>query len=130
MMSSMPDLSDRVTLVTGASRGAGAAIAAVLGEGGATVYVTGRSSRAGARTDDMPGTVLTSMVKGVDVSVLDTVKDVRKGQFQAGMHAFGLAEHGVDYVHDGPHGAGIPDDVKVQIEALRALRMGEESQAA
>jgi NAD(P)-dependent dehydrogenase (short-subunit alcohol dehydrogenase family) len=53
----MPDLSDRVALVTGASRGAGAAIAAVLGEGGATVYVTGRSSRAGARTEDLPGTV-------------------------------------------------------------------------
>jgi NAD(P)-dependent dehydrogenase (short-subunit alcohol dehydrogenase family) len=53
----MPDLSDRVALVTGASRGAGAAIAAVLGEAAATVYVTGRSSRAGARTEDMPGTV-------------------------------------------------------------------------
>jgi NAD(P)-dependent dehydrogenase (short-subunit alcohol dehydrogenase family) len=53
----MPDLSDRIALVTGASRGAGAAIAAVLGSAGATVYVTGRSSRAGARTDDMPGTV-------------------------------------------------------------------------
>src|SRR4051794_3561699 len=57
MMSAMPDLPDRVALVTGASRGAGAAIAAVLGEAGATVYVTGRSSRSGARTDDMPGTV-------------------------------------------------------------------------
>ena len=53
----MPDLSDRIALVTGASRGAGAAIAAVLGEAGATVYVTGRSSRAGTRTEDMPGTV-------------------------------------------------------------------------
>ena len=53
----MPDLCDRIALVTGASRGAGAAVAAVLGEAGATVYVTGRSSRAGARTDDMPGTV-------------------------------------------------------------------------
>jgi NAD(P)-dependent dehydrogenase (short-subunit alcohol dehydrogenase family) len=53
----MPDLSDRIALVTGGSRGAGAAIAAVLGEAGATVYVTGRSTRAGARTDDMPGTV-------------------------------------------------------------------------
>jgi NAD(P)-dependent dehydrogenase (short-subunit alcohol dehydrogenase family) len=53
----MPDLSDRVALVTGASRGAGAAAAAVLGEGGATVYVTGRSSRAGTRTEGLPGTV-------------------------------------------------------------------------
>jgi NAD(P)-dependent dehydrogenase (short-subunit alcohol dehydrogenase family) len=53
----MPDLSDRVALVSGATRGAGAAIAAVLGEAGATVYVSGRSSRAGARTEDLPGTV-------------------------------------------------------------------------
>jgi len=53
----MPDLSARIALVTGASRGAGAAIAAVLGEGGATVYVTGRSSRSGTRTEGLPGTV-------------------------------------------------------------------------
>ena len=53
----MPDLSDRIALVTGASRGAGAANAAVLGEGGATVYVTGRSSRSGTRTEGLPGTV-------------------------------------------------------------------------
>jgi len=53
----MVDLSQRVALVAGASRGAGAAIAAVLGEAGATVYVTGRSTRAGARTEDLPGTI-------------------------------------------------------------------------
>jgi NAD(P)-dependent dehydrogenase (short-subunit alcohol dehydrogenase family) len=53
----MPDLSDRIALVTGASRGAGTAIAAVMGEGGATVYVTGRSSRSGTRTEGLPGTV-------------------------------------------------------------------------
>jgi NAD(P)-dependent dehydrogenase (short-subunit alcohol dehydrogenase family) len=53
----VPDLSDRVALVTGASRGGGRAIAAVLGDAGATVYLTGRSSRAGARTEEMPGTV-------------------------------------------------------------------------
>ncbi|MHB8633813.1 MAG: SDR family NAD(P)-dependent oxidoreductase [Thermoplasmatota archaeon] len=39
-----PDLSRRVTLVRGASRGVGRGIAKVLGECGATVYVTGRSS--------------------------------------------------------------------------------------
>jgi NAD(P)-dependent dehydrogenase (short-subunit alcohol dehydrogenase family) len=55
--SATPDLSDRIALVTGASRGAGAAIAAVLGEGHATVYVTGRSSREGTRTEGLPGTV-------------------------------------------------------------------------
>jgi NAD(P)-dependent dehydrogenase (short-subunit alcohol dehydrogenase family) len=41
-----PDaLRDRVAVVAGATRGAGRGIAAALGEAGATVYCTGRSSR-------------------------------------------------------------------------------------
>jgi NAD(P)-dependent dehydrogenase (short-subunit alcohol dehydrogenase family) len=51
-----PDLEGRVAVVTGASRGVGRGIALVLGECGATVYVTGRSSRAHARPS-APGTV-------------------------------------------------------------------------
>src|SRR4051794_35020075 len=39
-----PDLSDRVAVVTGATRGVGKGIALVLGECGATVVVTGRST--------------------------------------------------------------------------------------
>ena len=44
-----PDLRGRVAVVTGASRGVGRGIALMLGECGATVYVTGRSTRAHAR---------------------------------------------------------------------------------
>lgn len=44
-------------MVTGASRGAGRAIAAVLGEHGATVYVTARSVRGQPTTDNLPGTI-------------------------------------------------------------------------
>lgn len=44
-------LEGRVCLVAGASRGLGRGIARGLGEVGATVIVTGRSSEAGARTD-------------------------------------------------------------------------------
>ncbi len=46
-----------VALVTGASRGAGRAIAAELGGRGATVYVTGRSVAGGPTTDNVPGTI-------------------------------------------------------------------------
>src|SRR4051812_6894700 len=50
-------LKDKVAVVTGASRGAGRAIAAVLGEAGATVYVTGRTGRGAVSVDGLPGTV-------------------------------------------------------------------------
>lgn len=49
-------LADRICLVAGASRGLGRGIARALGEAGATVIVTGRSSEAGARTDQRPET--------------------------------------------------------------------------
>jgi NAD(P)-dependent dehydrogenase (short-subunit alcohol dehydrogenase family) len=51
------NLGGRVALATGASRGAGRAIAAVLGEHGATVVVTGRSVRGQPTTDNLPGTI-------------------------------------------------------------------------
>ena len=38
-------LTERVALVAGGTRGAGRGIAAELGAAGATVYVTGRSTR-------------------------------------------------------------------------------------
>ena len=48
---SAPDLSDRICLVAGASRGVGRGLARALGEAGATVIVTARSSETGARTE-------------------------------------------------------------------------------
>ncbi|MFW6198340.1 MAG: SDR family NAD(P)-dependent oxidoreductase [Acidobacteriota bacterium] len=52
-----PELGGRVALVTGASRGAGRGIATVLGEAGASVYVTARSSRATGTTQGRPETI-------------------------------------------------------------------------
>ena len=45
-------LRDRVAVVAGATRGAGRGIAAALGEAGATVVCTGRSSRTGSTRSD------------------------------------------------------------------------------
>jgi len=59
-MSSLADagtLSGKVTVVTGASRGAGRGIAATLGAARATVYVTGRSVKGQSTTENLPGTI-------------------------------------------------------------------------
>ncbi|HXG64464.1 MAG TPA: SDR family NAD(P)-dependent oxidoreductase [Blastocatellia bacterium] len=53
----MKPLEGKIAVVTGASRGAGRGIALVLGEAGATVYVTGRSVNHEPTTEDLPGTV-------------------------------------------------------------------------
>lgn len=54
----MKALSDKIAIVTGASRGLGKGIALGLGEAGATVYVTGRTDRAG--TGALPGDIATT----------------------------------------------------------------------
>src|SRR5262245_58526791 len=51
----MGGLSEKVAVVTGASRGLGKGIALGLGEAGATVYVTGRST--GRERGRLPGTI-------------------------------------------------------------------------
>jgi NAD(P)-dependent dehydrogenase (short-subunit alcohol dehydrogenase family) len=50
-------LSGKVALVAGATRGAGRGIAVALGEAGATVYATGRSTRDGRSEVDRPETI-------------------------------------------------------------------------
>ena len=63
----VPDLADRVCLVAGASRGVGRGIAQALGEAGATVIVTGRSSESGPRTDGR-SEVLEDAAREVDLA--------------------------------------------------------------
>ena len=50
-------LEGKVALVAGATRGAGRGIAAALGEAGATVYCTGRSTRGSPATEGRPETI-------------------------------------------------------------------------
>src|SRR3954470_10386922 len=53
----MASLQNKVAVVTGASRGAGRAIALVLGDAGATAFVTGRTVRGTPAVDGLPGTI-------------------------------------------------------------------------
>jgi NAD(P)-dependent dehydrogenase (short-subunit alcohol dehydrogenase family) len=53
----MGSLDGRIALVTGATRGAGRGTAVALGEAGATVYCTGRSTRERRSEYDRPETI-------------------------------------------------------------------------
>jgi basic membrane protein A len=69
--------------------------------------------------DEAPGRILTSMTKVVDVSVFETVRRVRDGEWQGGVLQFGLKEGGVDYVYDEHNKALIGEAVHARVEELR-----------
>ena len=137
-----PDLHGRVALVAGATRGAGRGIAAALGEAGATVICTGRSSRTVLRRSDYdrPETVeetasLVSRLGGVGVPfVADHLDhdDVRR------LAAFVRAEYGrlhvlVNDIWGAERLKGGPADWNTPVwdhdldAGLRILRLGVET---
>ena len=67
-----------------------------------------------------PGSVLTSMLKRVDVATYETLKDGLAGKFTAGIRSLGLAEDGVGWAQD-EHNAGLlSDGLKAAVETARA----------
>ena len=68
--------------------------------------------------DEMPGTVVTSMIKRVDVAVFDIVSAVGEGRFRGGLTSFGIAEEGVGYVSEGPHASGISDPLRERLSQI------------
>jgi basic membrane protein A len=69
---------------------------------------------------EAPGRVLTSMVKGIDVSVLDAIRKVKEHAFKGGVFTYGLAENGVGYVYDANNKGMIPDSVRARLEQIKA----------
>lgn len=66
-----------------------------------------------------PGSVLTSMLKRVDVATYETLKDGLAGKFAAGIRSLGLAEDGVGWAQD-EHNAGLlSDGLKAAVETAR-----------
>jgi basic membrane protein A len=72
------------------------------------------------QNDEAPGYIITSMVKAVDVAVLETIRQVKDGSFTGGrVETFGLKSKGVDYVYSDKNKKMIPDDVRKRVEEIR-----------
>lgn len=67
-----------------------------------------------------PGSVLTSMLKRVDVAAYDTLKDALDGNFSAGVNVLGVKEGGVDWAIDDNNKPLLTLDVYEAVEAARA----------
>jgi basic membrane protein A len=67
-----------------------------------------------------PGSVLTSMLKRVDVAAYQTLKDAMDGNFTAGVVSLGLAEDGVDWAQDENNAVLVSPEVKAAVEKAKA----------
>ena len=67
-----------------------------------------------------PGSVLTSMMKRVDVAVYNAFKSGMDGSFEPGINVLGLAEGGVDYAMDDNNASLVSDEMKAAVEDAKA----------
>jgi len=67
-----------------------------------------------------PGTILTSMVKRVDLAVYNAFKTARDGSWKPGLQVLGLAEEGVGYAIDDHNKNLISAEMKQKLDAARA----------
>jgi basic membrane protein A len=66
-----------------------------------------------------PGFILTSMIKRVDVSVFNSVKDLVDGRFKGGIHEFGMDTDGIGYALDDYNRSLIPQPVIDEVERAK-----------
>ena len=67
-----------------------------------------------------PGSVLTSMLKRVDIAVLKAMMDAKDGKWSNGVVVLGLAEDGVGWALDDNNKALITDEMKAAVEKAKA----------
>ncbi len=67
-----------------------------------------------------PGSVLTSMLKRVDIAVYDAFKDSMDGTWEAGASTRGVAEEGVGYALDENNRELITPEMEAAIEDAKA----------
>lgn len=67
-----------------------------------------------------PGTMLTSMLKRVDVAAYRAFMDAKNDKFTTGVQVLGLAEGGIDWALDEHNKALISDAMKAAVEKAKA----------
>lgn len=67
-----------------------------------------------------PGFVLTSMMKRVDNSVYDAIRELSQNQFKSGVFRFGLKNQGIEVAVDEHNKNLLPPDLLKKVEALKA----------
>jgi basic membrane protein A len=94
------------------------------GKTGDGVFAAARQRKARAigvdsdQYENAPCCVVTSMVKRVDVAVVDVIRELTKGEFKGGLRELGLAEDGVTFVTDERNRQLLPIDVVSKVKKL------------
>ena len=66
-----------------------------------------------------PGLVLTSMIKGVELSIYQTIQSVVEGNFVGGTKIYGLKEGGIQYIVDKDNRSLLSQELLNQVENLK-----------
>ena len=106
-------------------RGADVVYHAAGGTGGGVIQAAADAGKLAIGVDSnqnglAPGSVLTSMLKRVDVAAYETFMDAKNDAFTSGVKILGVAEGGVDWALDDNNKPLITADIKAAIDAARA----------
>jgi basic membrane protein A len=89
-----------------------AALAQELG----SVWIIGVDADWFETSPEYSDVVLTSVLKGLDVAVFDTIKSVAEGSFEGGTRLYTIAEDGVGI---GPINESVPAELAAEVDAVR-----------
>lgn len=106
-------------------RGADVVYHAAGGTGGGVIQAAADAGKLAIGVDSnqngmAPGSVLTSMLKRVDVAAYETFMDAKNGNFSSGVRVLGLAEGGVDWALDDNNASLVTADMKAAVAEARA----------
>ncbi|MGB0689513.1 MAG: BMP family lipoprotein [Candidatus Puniceispirillum sp.] len=110
-------------------RGADVVYHAAGGTGGGVIQAAADAGKLAIGVDSnqngmAPGSVLTSMLKRVDVAAYETFRDAKAGKFTSGIVTLGLAEGGVDWALDDNNASLVTADMKAAVEKAKADIIG------